>query len=86
MEGIIVSLIVGAVTGWLGAQIFKDGSMGLPGNIIAGIVGGLISYWIFFRFDLHLGEGYIGYILTSAIGAIVLLALLNIIVRLKTRS
>lgn len=86
MEGIIVSLIVGAVTGLLGAQIFKGGSIGLWGNIVAGIIGGLISYGIFVRCDLHLGEGYVGYILTSAIGAIVLLALLNIIVRRRTKS
>ena len=42
--GILWTLIIGAIAGWLGAQIFKGGSLGLIGNIIVGIVGGAIGY------------------------------------------
>ncbi len=77
--GIIISLILGAVAGWLGGQLFKGSGLGLVGNIVVGIIGGVIGYWLFDALGIHLGNGWIGYIFTAAIGAIVLLASLNLI-------
>jgi len=79
MEGIIISLILGAVAGWLGGQIFKGSGLGLIGNIVVGIIGGFIGYWLFGKLGISLGSGWLGYILTAAVGAIVLLAILNLI-------
>jgi uncharacterized membrane protein YeaQ/YmgE (transglycosylase-associated protein family) len=79
MEGIIVTLILGAVAGWLGSQIYKGSGLGLLGNIIVGIVGGFIGYWGLGLLGVSLGSGYIGYILTAAVGAIVLLFIINLI-------
>ena len=79
MEGIIVSIILGAVAGWLGGQLFKGSGLGLIGNIVVGIIGGFIGYWLFGKLGISLGSGWLGYILTAAIGAVVLLALLNLI-------
>ncbi len=76
--GILWTLIIGAIAGWLGAQIFKGGSLGLIGNIIVGLVGSAIGYWLL---GGRLGEGVIGEILTGAIGAIVLLAIINLFTR-----
>ena len=83
MEGIIVSLILGAIAGWLGGQLYKGSGLGLLGNIVVGILGGFIGYWGLGKLGVSLGSGYIGYILTAAIGAIVLLALLNLIIKSK---
>jgi uncharacterized membrane protein YeaQ/YmgE (transglycosylase-associated protein family) len=83
MEGIIVSLILGAVAGWLGGLLYKGSGLGLLGNIIVGILGGFIGYWGLGKLGISLGTGWIGYILTAAIGAIVLLALLNLIMKKK---
>ncbi|MFT3980875.1 MAG: GlsB/YeaQ/YmgE family stress response membrane protein [Ferruginibacter sp.] len=83
MEGIIISLILGAVAGWLGGQLFKGSGLGLIGNIVVGIIGGFIGYWLFGKLGISLGSGWLGYILTAAIGAVVLLALLNLIFRGK---
>ena len=77
--GIIISLILGAVAGWLGGQIFKGSGLGLIGNIIAGIIGGFIGYWLFDQLGIHLGSGWLSYIFTAAIGAVILLAALNLI-------
>ena len=82
-EGIIISLILGAVAGWLGGQLYKGSGLGLIGNIVVGIVGGWIGYWIFGKLNIKLGSGWLGYILTAAIGAVVLLAILNLIIRRK---
>ena len=71
-------LIIGAVAGWLGAQIFRGYSLGLIGNIIVGIIGGFIGYWLLGKFGTSLGSGIIGQILTGALGSIVLLAIINL--------
>lgn len=79
MEGVIVSLILGAVAGWLGGQLFKGSGLGLIGNIVVGILGGVIGYWGLGKLGISLGTGWVGYILTAAIGAVVLLAVINLI-------
>ena len=79
VEGIIVTLILGAVAGWLGSQIYKGSGLGLIGNIIVGILGGFIGYWGLGKLGVSFGPGIIGYILTAAIGAIALLFIVNLI-------
>ncbi len=78
--GIIATLIVGAIAGWLGGTIYKGSGLGLIGNIIVGILGGGVGSWLLRRvFNLSFGEGWIGSILTGAIGAIVILFVINLI-------
>lgn len=81
MEGIIVSLILGGVAGWLGGQLYKGSGLGLICNIVVGILGGFIGYWGLGKLGVNLGSGWIGYILTAAIGAIVLLAIVNLVTK-----
>ena len=37
--GIIATLIIGAIAGWLGGTIYKGSGLGLLGNIVIGILG-----------------------------------------------
>jgi uncharacterized membrane protein YeaQ/YmgE (transglycosylase-associated protein family) len=76
---IIVILIIGAAAGWLGSMIFKGSGLGLIGNIVVGIVGSILGYWVLGKFGVSLGDGWIGAILTGALGAIIILAILNLI-------
>ncbi len=80
-NGIIVTLILGAVAGWLGSQLYKGSGLGLIGNIIVGILGGFIGYWGLGQLGISLGTGYLGYILTAAVGAIALLVIINLVTR-----
>jgi uncharacterized membrane protein YeaQ/YmgE (transglycosylase-associated protein family) len=82
MEGqaIIITLILGAVAGWLGGQLFKGSGLGLLGNIVVGILGGFVGYWLFGLLHISLGTGWLGYIFTAGIGACVLLAVLNLLI------
>lgn len=77
--GIAITLIIGALAGWLGSMVYKGSGLGLIGNIIIGILGSFVGYWLLGRLGLNLGTGWIGSILTGAIGALVILALVNII-------
>jgi uncharacterized membrane protein YeaQ/YmgE (transglycosylase-associated protein family) len=82
-QSIIIILVLGAIAGWLGGLVFKGSGLGLIGNIIIGIAGGFIGYWLLPKLGLHINTGtaWLDYVLTAGIGAIVLLAVLNIIFR-----
>ena len=73
---LLLTLIIGALAGWLGAQIFKGGGLGLIGNIIVGLIGGAIGYWLLGN---TFGTAILGQILTGAVGSIVLLAIINLL-------
>lgn len=79
--GIIATLLVGAIAGWLGSVLYKGSGLGLLGNIIVGIIGSALGYWLLGQFGVNLGEGIVGFILTGAIGAIVILFVLNLILK-----
>lgn len=78
---IIVTLLIGAIAGWLGSQIFKGGGLGLIGNIVVGILGSFVGYWLLGKFGISFGTGWIGAILTGALGAVVILAIVNLFTR-----
>jgi uncharacterized membrane protein YeaQ/YmgE (transglycosylase-associated protein family) len=79
----IGTLIIGAIAGYLGSLIYKGSGLGLIWNIVAGIVGGYVGYWLLGKLGVNLGSGWLGAILTGAIGAIVVLFLLNLIWKKK---
>ncbi|MEZ5043785.1 MAG: GlsB/YeaQ/YmgE family stress response membrane protein [Saprospiraceae bacterium] len=66
-------IIVGAIAGWLAGQIMKGGSFGLITNIILGVIGAIVGGWLLGVAGVSVGGGLLGSILTSAIGAMVVL-------------
>jgi uncharacterized membrane protein YeaQ/YmgE (transglycosylase-associated protein family) len=83
LMGFIVWLIVGGIVGWLASIIMRtDAQQGIILNIVVGIVGAVIA-------GLVLGGGNINNsdpldltnILYSLLGAIVLLAIVNLVRR-----
>jgi uncharacterized membrane protein YeaQ/YmgE (transglycosylase-associated protein family) len=77
---IILMLVIGAVAGWLAGVIYSGEGFGLVGNIIVGILGAIIAGALLPGF-LHF-SGVIGQIISDAIGAIILLFLVNFVYRL----
>lgn len=65
-------LLIGLFAGWIASLIVKGNGSGLLVNLVIGIVGGLLGGWIFSLFGL-IAVGTIGSIITSIIGAVVLL-------------
>ena len=80
---IVVTCIIGAIAGWLGSKIFQGSSLGLPGNIIIGILGGFVGYWLLGKLGVSFGAGLLGAILTGALGAIVILVIFNLLLNRK---
>jgi uncharacterized membrane protein YeaQ/YmgE (transglycosylase-associated protein family) len=80
---ILVTLLIGALAGWLGSVFYRGSGLGLIGNIIVGIAGSFLGYWLLGKLGLSLGTGWIAAILTGAIGAIIILFLFNLIFKKK---
>ncbi|MBB3360390.1 putative membrane protein YeaQ/YmgE (transglycosylase-associated protein family) [Novosphingobium sp. 1529] len=75
-------LIVGGVIGWLASVIMRtDGQQGIILNIVVGIVGSFIGGLIFAKGDINNAPLTVTTFLVSLAGAIVLLAIVNLIRR-----
>lgn len=68
---ILISLVLGAVAGWL-AGIVMNSKGSLLRDIIIGIVGGFLGGWLFNQLGISFA-GYLGVIIESAVGACILL-------------
>lgn len=81
----LIFLIVGGIAGWLASLVMRrDGSQGIILNIVVGIVGGFLGGWLLPSLGLALG-GWLGYLITAFIGAIVLLLIVNLFTRGRAR-
>ena len=74
----IWNLIIGGVSGWLAGIIMKGSGFGIIVDILLGIAGGWVGHWLFGVLGLHFG-GTIGSIITSVVGAVVLIGLTRLI-------
>lgn len=70
--GLIIACVIGAVCGFLAGQLLKGRGLGLVGNIIVGLLGGLIFSFLFSTFDMGLGP-LVNQIVGGTIGAVLLL-------------
>lgn len=78
-ESLLVSLLIGALSGWLAGQVMRGGGFGLLGDIVVGFVGATVSNWLFPALGLDMGGGWTGAIVPAALGAILFLALLRLL-------
>lgn len=88
--GLILALIMGGIMGWLASKVMnRDGQMGIFWNVVVGCVGSILGR---FLFGGLIGGGSLRAdafdpltLLTSFIGAIVLLAIVNLVQRGRAR-
>lgn len=87
---LVIWLIVGGIVGWLASIVMKrDGQQGILLNIVVGIIGALLAGAVI---SPLVGVGTInsgfslGSFLVSLIGAIILLALVNLFTRGRARG
>ena len=85
----LIWLIVGGIVGWLASLVMKtDGQQGILLNVVVGIVGAFIGGWLI---SPLVGTGTIndgisvGSIVVSLVGAVILLAIVNLVRRGRVR-
>ena len=84
--GLIVWLIVGGVVGWLASLIMRtDGQQGIILNIVVGIVGAFVGGLIFGKGEINNAPLNLTTFLVSLVGAVVLLAIVNLVRRGSVR-
>ncbi|HVI57779.1 MAG TPA: GlsB/YeaQ/YmgE family stress response membrane protein [Luteimonas sp.] len=86
----IIWLIVGGIIGWLASLIMKtDAQQGLILNIVVGIVGSFLGGWLIAPLlgtgTVNSGDFSIMGLIASLIGAIILLAIVNLFRRGRVR-
>jgi uncharacterized membrane protein YeaQ/YmgE (transglycosylase-associated protein family) len=80
--GLIMWLIVGGVIGWLASLIMRtDGSQGIVLNIVVGVLGAFIGGMILSRGDINNAPLTVTTFLVSLAGALILLAVVNLVRR-----
>ena len=80
---LIIWLVVGGVLGWLASLVMRtDGQQGIFLNVVVGIIGALIAGFViapmFGTGTINTNDFSISGLLVSFIGAIVLLAIVNL--------
>lgn len=81
--GLIILLIVGGIIGWVASMIMRtDGQQGIFLNVVVGIIGALLAGFIITPLiggaPITSGAINIPSIIVSLVGAIVLLAIINL--------
>jgi uncharacterized membrane protein YeaQ/YmgE (transglycosylase-associated protein family) len=75
--GIIITLIIGGIIGWIGSLIMKtDAQMGLIANIVVGIVGAFLGMWIAGLLGIQANQAIVVYLIEIG-GAVILIAILK---------
>jgi len=87
---IMVWLIVGGIVGWLASLIMRtDAQQGIVLNIVVGIVGAVLGGWLlaplFGTATINQGDFSFSGLLVSLLGAIILLAIVNLLRRGSAR-
>ncbi len=87
---IIIWLIIGGVVGWLASIMMRtDGQQGVLLNIIVGVVGAMIGGWLLSPLlgssTINQGNFSLSALVVSFLGAVILLAITNLIRRGTTR-
>ena len=84
--GLIITLIVGGVIGWLASIIMRtDAQQGIFLNIVVGIVGAFLGGLLISGGSINNAPLTISSFLVSLLGAVVLLAIVNLVRRGRVR-
>jgi len=83
MVNLIIWLVVGGLIGWVASMIMHtDGQQGIALNVIVGIVGAALGGWFISPLvgvgTINQGAFNAGALVVSLIGAVVLLAIVNL--------
>lgn len=76
---IVWTIIYGAVCGYVASRILGGEGFGFLGNIVVGILGGILGSWMVREFNIPMISGAIGNFVSSVGGAVVLIVILEIL-------
>ncbi|WP_374562733.1 GlsB/YeaQ/YmgE family stress response membrane protein [Ideonella sp.] len=83
---LIIWLVIGGLLGWVASMIMRtDAQQGVLLNVIVGIVGAMLGGWFISPMvgvpTINQGAFSLGALLVSLVGAVILLAIVNLVRR-----
>src|ERR1044071_5575889 len=90
LMNILVWLVIGGVIGWLASLVMRtDGQQGILLNIVVGIIGALLGGWLISPLvgaaTINQGDLSLAGLGVSFLGAVILLAIVNLFRRGRVR-
>lgn len=86
---LIVWLVVGGLIGWVASLLMRDGGNGIILNIVVGIIGSFIGGWLlgplFHAGTINQHDFSVAGLAVSLLGAVILLAIVNLFRRGSVR-
>lgn len=73
----IWTIIYGAICGYVASRILGGDGFGFLGNIVIGILGGLIGHKVFDWLDFNIQNKILSNLVSSVAGAIILIIILE---------
>jgi len=70
--GIILSIVIGCLAGFIAGKLMRGGGFGIIINLILGIIGGAVGGWLFQLLGVSWG-GLLGQLGTAVVGAVIVL-------------
>ena len=75
----LVTVVIGGIVGWLGSLMMKtDAQMGLIANVIVGIIGSSLGFWLAGMLGLSASGPIMGWVIAVA-GAVLFIAILKML-------
>lgn len=74
---LIWTIIYGAICGYVASRILGGDGFGFLGNIVIGILGGLIGHKVFDWLDFNIQNKILSNLVSSVTGAIILIIILE---------
>jgi uncharacterized membrane protein YeaQ/YmgE (transglycosylase-associated protein family) len=83
----ITWIVIGLIAGWLAGLVMKGNGYGLVGDILVGVLGGVVGAWLFvYIVPADQRSGFIGPLLVAVIGAAVFVGLARLLTRRTVRA
>ena len=76
LQGLIITALIGLAAGWLANQFMGEGSYGIVGDMILGIIGASVGSFVASLLSLTFG-GLLGAIVVATIGAMLVIFILR---------
>jgi uncharacterized membrane protein YeaQ/YmgE (transglycosylase-associated protein family) len=86
MMNLIIWLVAGAAIGWIASMVMHtNAQQGAILNIVVGVIGALIGGFLFGSSTINQNVFNLNALLVSLVGAVVLLAIVNLVQRGRVR-
>ncbi len=80
---VFFTVALGAVSGYVASKILGGEGFGFLGNVVVGIIGGLIGKWIVDIAKIPMLQGFFGTLISSVGGALILIFFIEIVKSLR---